>query len=195
VVKHVLSLVTLFALTLLLWLNPDWVGLVTDSLGISPLLALTIVCLIYSLILMMPFMPGIEIGIMIMLLFGQAGVVGAWLATVVGLSLAFLLGAYFKRSAPLQKLLGGLDQLKQPTVEPSWRQEWLSYGASLMASHPYLSVALLINIPGNMLIGGGGGIALCAGALSTMQVHRFALTVALASSLIPFLMLTGLLNL
>jgi hypothetical protein len=193
VVKLVLSLIALFALTLLLWLKPDWVGLVTDALGISPLLALTIICLIYSLILMMPFMPGIEIGVMIMLLFGQAGVVGAWLATVVGLSLAFLLGAYFKRSAALQKLLAKLDRLKQPTSQPSWRQEWLTFGAARMASHPYLSVALLINIPGNMLIGGGGGIALCAGALSTMKVHRFALTVALASSLIPLLMLTGLL--
>jgi len=193
VVKIILSLITLFALTSLLWLNPHWVDLVTDSLGISPLLALTIICLIYSLILMMPFMPGIEIGVMIMLLFGQAGIIGAWLATIVGLSLAFLLGGYFKRSAPIQKLLTNLTQLSQPVSQPSRRQQCTTFALSLMASHPYISVALLINIPGNALLGGGGGIALCAGALSTMKVHRFALTVGLASSLIPFLMLTGLL--
>ena len=194
-VKSVLSLITLCVGIVLLWLNPNWVHLVTQSLGISPLLALIIVCLLYSLILMLPFMPSMEIGVMIMLLFGAPGIIGAWLATVVGLSLAFLLGAYFKRSAPIQRLLGKLARISAPEGPPTWRQHLVAFGLSRMANHPYLSVALLFNIPGNILIGGGGGIALSAGALSTMQVHRFALTVALASSLIPFLMLTGLLTL
>jgi hypothetical protein len=52
----------------------------------------------------------------------------------------------------------------------------------------YFIIAILINLPGNTIIGGGGGIALLCG------MKGFILTIAIASSPIPLLLLFGMIQ-
>ena len=56
--------------------------------------------------------------------------------------------------------------------------------------HRYLAVAVAFNVPGNALVGGGGGIALAAGLSGLFQAPRFVAMVCLAISPIPLLILT-----
>jgi hypothetical protein len=51
--------------------------------------------------------------------------------------------------------------------------------------HRYLSLAVALNLPGNFIVGGGGGIALFAGISRLFSVPAFILTVALAVSPVP----------
>jgi hypothetical protein len=46
---------------------------------------------------------------------------------------------------------------------------------------------VLINLPGNMLVGGGGGIALVAGMTRLFSWPAFLLTVAVAVAPVPLL--------
>ncbi len=64
--------------------------------------------------------------------------------------------------------------------------------ARFLLGHRYLLFALLINMPGNSLLGGGGGIALVSGFARLYRWPWFVLTVALASLPIPLLVFFGL---
>jgi uncharacterized membrane protein YdjX (TVP38/TMEM64 family) len=46
----------------------------------------------YALLLSLPFVPGVELGVVLMCVFGKEGIVFVYFATVAGLSLAFLMG-------------------------------------------------------------------------------------------------------
>jgi hypothetical protein len=58
----------------------------------------------------------------------------------------------------------------------------------------YPALGLLFNLPGNSLIGGGGGIALVGGMSSGLSWPKFALTVTLATVLVPLLALLGVVD-
>lgn len=60
-----------------------------DTMGLGGLL---LVVLAYVLALALPFIPGVEIGLLIIMLFGSAGAMIVYAATVTGLSLAFAAG-------------------------------------------------------------------------------------------------------
>ena len=49
----------------------------------------------------------------------------------------------------------------------------------------YLALAVALNIPGNYLIGGGGGIALFAGVSRLFSVPGFVITIMLAVAPVP----------
>ena len=52
-------------------------------------------------------------------------------------------------------------------------------------------IALLLNLPGNALIGGGGGIGLIAGMSRVYSFPRYFLLVGLAITPLPLLFLAG----
>ncbi len=62
--------------------------------------------------------------------------------------------------------------------------DWLGRSA---INFRYVSVALLVNLPGNALIGGGGGICMIAGLSRLFSTWIFALTIALAVAPVPVL--------
>ena len=65
-----------------------------------------------------------------------------------------------------------------------------------MARHRrYLGLALVFNLPGNSIFGGGGGIAMLSGASELFRWRAFLLTVMLATSPVPVLMLIGIVSL
>ena len=63
-----------------------------------------------------------------------------------------------------------------------------SWGPFLVRNR-YLALALAFNIPGNSLIGGGGGLGLLAGMSGLFAFLPYCLTVGVAISPIPLLIL------
>lgn len=171
-----------------------------DSLG-----AITIVLfvIVYGLVLAMPFLPGVELGLLIMAVFGPAGAVAAYVATVGGLMLAFGVGRTLPEHVVMRWLgrvnvvlpQGGLAAAVDRMIKP--RTMDLSPSRRLIAllmNHRYLSLAVCLNFPGNAALGGGGGVALLCGVSRQFSYRAFALTLAIAISPLPILVLAGLLG-
>ena len=64
-------------------------------------------------------------------------------------------------------------------------------GAFLL-NHRYLTLGACLNLPGNSVLGGGGGIAFICGLSGQFHWRRFILTIVLATAPIPLLVLFGL---
>ena len=90
-------------------------------------------------------------------------------------------------------------------IEPLNRNQRLDLLISLSSKrflpwllrYRYLALAVALNIPGNYLVGGGGGIALVAGVSRVYTIHGFLLTVLLAVSPVPLAVMifgTGILS-
>jgi hypothetical protein len=60
-----------------------------------------------------------------------------------------------------------------------------------LLKHRYLVIALMLNLPGNALIGGGGGIGLIAGMSRLYSFPRYLLLVSVAITPLPLLFLAG----
>lgn len=165
--------------------------------------ALLLWFVVYVLALAMPFVPGVEISFAIMLLLGAKGIVAMYLATLVGLSLAYGVG----RRVPLSVLAAMLAWLRLQragalvqTLAQVPREQQLDYLLQVapvrvvpfLLRHRYLALALAFNLPGNALLGGGGGIALLAGLSRQFRYPHYLLMLCLAIAPVPaLLLLTG----
>ena len=157
---------------------------------------------IYILWMTLPFVPGIELGLALMVMLGPQGVVLVYLCTLLSLSLSFAIG----RLIPLKilaRFVGWLHLNKARELmiklEPLNRKERFdvllqsapSKFIPFLLEHRYLMIALLLNLPGNALIGGGGGIGLIAGMSKLFSFPRYLLLVCLAITPLPLLFLAG----
>ena len=163
---------------------------------------------LYALLLAVPFVPGAEIGIAMMVMLGPPIAVLVYLCTVTGLSLSFAVG----RLIPIRILVRlahdfRLDQTARllEAIEPLNRNQRLDLLISLSSKrflplllrYRYLALAVALNVPGNYLVGGGGGIALIAGASRVYTIPGYLLTILLAVSPVPIAVLilgTGFLS-
>jgi hypothetical protein len=155
---------------------------------------------LYVVLMALPFMPGIEIGLMLMAMLGVGGIVLVYLCTVFALSLSFLAGRLLPPHY-VARALGGLrlEQARKlvTDLEPLGAEErlrFLARGAPskivpTMLRHRYLVLAVLFNLPGNALIGDGGGIALIAGMSRLFPFPKFVLLVCLAITPVPLIFL------
>jgi uncharacterized membrane protein YdjX (TVP38/TMEM64 family) len=139
----------------------------------------------YALLLSLPFVPGIELGVLLMCIFGKEGIVFVYLGTIAGLSLAFLIG----RMLPKRWIDGMLHNLSLS------RKFCQNRFGSFLSKYRYLTIAVLFNAPGNYLIGGGGGISLACGISRSISWKWFLLTVVLAVSPVPLLAFFGVIQL
>lgn len=158
---------------------------------------------VYALAAATPFVPGAEIGAVLMMTFGEPIALLVYAAMVGALLVAFLAGRFVPATV-LASTFGFLGlQRARVLVEHMHSlppKEKLSF---LMARAPtrvvpallryrYAAVVLALNIPGNTLVGGGGGIALLAGMSGLFTPVYFAFAVAVAVAPIPLLvLLTG----
>ena len=55
--------------------------------------------------------------------------------------------------------------------------------------HRFLALMVALNLPGNALVGGGGGICLVAGFSRLFTLPRFALAIAAAVAPVPLMVL------
>ena len=155
---------------------------------------------VYALLLAIPFVPGAEIGIALMAALGPKIAPLVYLCTLAGLSLAFIVG----RLIPLDWLIDCLARLQWVRLERQLR-EVRSVGrkrslAMLIERAPrgvgpsllryrYIALAVALNVPGNYIIGGGGGIALFAGVSRLFSIHGYLLTIAIAVLPVPLAVL------
>ena len=159
----------------------------------------------YAFLLSLPFVPGVEIGILLMCVFGEEGIFPVYLATVVGLNLAFLTG----RSLPLKWFkffkakvgftnntnchLNDIDGIMKsmPLSQRFSRYRFFSF----LAKYRYPAIGILLNMPGNYLVGGGGGISIACGISRNISWKWFLITVAVAVSPVPLLVWFGVIQL
>lgn len=172
--------------------------------GGKVMLAMMVVTVaIYVFASAIPFVPGAEIGFALLLAFGAPIAPLVYGAMVLALTIGFLLG----RLVPLTVVsdaLGrfGLARAAALTREMAVRppedslallvsrspRRWVPF----LLRHRYVAVFLTVNLPGNVIIGGGGGIAFLAGVSRLFSFPRYLCTVLLAVAPIPLLViLTG----
>lgn len=155
-----------------------------------------LVLLIYAALIAIPFVPGVEIGLSLLVLSGPDVAPAVWLATTLGLSLAYAAGCglpyrWLHRVFLDLHLTGAcrlLDRFEGLTPDERVRFLRARLPRRLgphMLRFRYVALALLINVPGNAVIGGGGGIALLTGISGLFRVPATLLTIALATAPVP----------
>lgn len=193
----VIGAVVLVVHAMLVWVM-DTTAPLDGSMPWAQLSVLGLLLAGYALLLAIPFVPGVEIGVTLLVLQGATAAPAVYLATLIGLGTAFMIGrsmpAHVLRNLLLDlrliKLCAFLDHL-QPLPDahrlalfrnalPTWLGDW-------PVRFRYVALALLINLPGSSLIGGGGGILLLAGLSGLFLPKATFLTLALAVAPVPLL--------
>ena len=156
--------------------------------------------ILHVVLMALPFMPGIEVGLIPMAMLGVGGIVLVYLCTVLALSLSFLAG----RLLPPRYVARALGWLRLERaqklvieLEPLGAEERFRFLARSTPSrivpfllrHRYLVLAALFNLPGNAIIGDGGGIALISGMSRLFPFPKYVLLVCLAITPVPLLFL------
>ncbi|MCG6882612.1 MAG: hypothetical protein LJE62_02525 [Silicimonas sp.] len=143
-----------------------------------------------------PFVPGAEIGFALLLLFGgqaapivYSGMVGALIlsysvARIVPLSELARLSRWLRleRSARFIETLAETPRHRRAEA----LAEMLTgrTGRALM-SNRYVALAALLNLPGNSVLGGGGGLAFLAGVSGLYRFWGYLLAVLVAVAPVP----------
>jgi hypothetical protein len=164
-----------------------------DRLRVGMLIAFL---LAYALLISVPFVPGVEIGLSLMVMEGP------WIApliygsTVAGLSLAYAVGEW----VPYARLHRVFDDLRLKkachlleTVQPLSRTERLEalrarapgWLRPLATRYRYVLLGLLVNLPGNAVLGGGGGILFTAGLSRLFLPMQTVVTILVAVAPVP----------
>ncbi|MFO7856330.1 MAG: hypothetical protein R6V44_14160 [Paracoccaceae bacterium] len=150
----------------------------------------------FVVLLAIPFVPGAEIGLTMLAVFGPPIAPLVYGATVTALTLSFLVGRLLPPPI-VARALRGLRLARAAeaveTAAPLPREARLARlmqgGAPwllrLATRFRYVALLVAINVPGNFLIGGGGGIALMAGMSGLFAPLPFVLTVAVAVAPVP----------
>lgn len=176
-----------------IWLL-DWCQ--TEVGDSARMTALVVILTVYAVLLAVPFVPGVEIGLTLLMVRGAEMAPFVWLATFLGLSLAFLVGSRTPAAwieATVRDL--GLRRLADQVRRNSGRSSdallqdlcdrlpgWL---APIVCDYRYVTFAVLLNVPGNAIVGGGGGLALMAGLSRLFKGPAMMLTIALAVTPVP----------
>jgi hypothetical protein len=154
--------------------------------------AVLIAVVLYICLMATPFLPGIEMGLALMMVLGPKCIVVAYICTLIALSISFGLGRLFPAHL-LVSLLQWLSLTRAAAsltnfdaTPPGKRLEYLAAQSPTptvpaLMTHRYLFLALLLNLPGNALIGGGGGIGMMAGMsrLYSFTAYFFLICVAI----------------
>ncbi|MEM6383430.1 MAG: hypothetical protein AAF739_12200 [Pseudomonadota bacterium] len=158
---------------------------------------LLIVLLAYMLLLAIPFVPGAELGLLLLVLLGSDVAPAVYGATVGGMTVSYMTGravptatlTTFLRGCGLQKAARIAEKLATSDEATACRLsfEGTAHVRWLAPLWRYRCVALglIINAPGSTLVGGGGGIALAAGMSRVVSPVAFIATVCVAVAPVP----------
>lgn len=157
---------------------------------------LVVFLLAYALLISVPFVPGVELGLSLMLMEGPWIAPPIFLSTVAGLSLAYAVGEW----VPYARLRRVFEDLHLMTasrlldaVEPLSRDQRLealrarapAWLRPVATRYRYLLIAILVNLPGNAVLGGGGGILFTAGLSRLFFPVQTVLTILVAVAPVP----------
>lgn len=150
----------------------------------------------YALLLAIPFVPGVEIGAAILILDGAKAAPMVYGATVAGLLIAFCIGQY----APLPRLISMCRDLSLhriaallERIQSTPRDDRLDtmhdrlprWLVPVLCNYRYVTLGIAINLPGNIALGGGGGIMIAGGLSRLFRTGYTVLTVAVATLPVP----------
>lgn len=150
----------------------------------------------FIVLLATPFVPGAEIGLAMLTVFGAAIAPLVYAATVFALMLSYCIGRFVPpetvvsilRAIRLERAAKSVEQMA--VLPPKDRLAKLMDGSTprvlrLATRYRFIAIVCAINLPGNIVIGGGGGIALLAGLTGLFAPVPFLLTVAIAVLPLP----------
>ena len=180
------------------WLQENFEFEGTDSPQAVIRYAVWAAVILYVVFLAIPFVPGIEISLGLLAAFGRDIVPLIYVATITSLTVSFLIG----RLLPLTVIESifrfvGLERAEElvkqlAPLNSNQRLAFLLSAApkrfvSTLVKYRYSAIVVLLNIPGNAIVGGGGGIALLAGTSGLFSFTPFISAVALAAMPVPLL--------
>ncbi|MFY9212311.1 MAG: hypothetical protein WAO69_14415 [Aestuariivita sp.] len=150
----------------------------------------------YVLLLAMPFVPGAEVGLAMLTAFGAAIVPLVYGATVLAMLLAYAIGSLlpvtvlarilrFFRMRRASDLVTRAAELEREDRLNLLLESAPPRALSLVLRHRYVALALAINVPGNSIVGGGGGIMILAGLSGLFAPLPTFLAIAIGVSPIP----------
>lgn len=150
----------------------------------------------YIGLLALPFVPGAEIGLAMLTMFGAAIAPLVYAATVLAMMLSYLLGRLLPGTTlvwilSLFRMRKAADLIgRAAALPPNDRLALLMEGSPpktvrLALRHRYVALALLVNTPGNAVIGGGGGIMMMAGMSGIFAPIQTFIAIAIAVSPVP----------
>lgn len=166
------------------------------SLGGRWLVAVLLVA--YVALMAVPFVPGAEIGLMLMMVLGAEGAPVVYGATVTALVLAYWIGRLIPETV-LENLFERIGCRRTSVLLRECRVADARDRAMLLADRlpfhwmgwlarrPVVTLAVLINLPGSTLLGGGGGIAMVAGVSRMVIFPQFIACVLVAVAPVPLL--------
>ncbi|MDV7202452.1 hypothetical protein RYZ18_14060 [Roseovarius sp. 10] len=174
-----------------------------DRLRIGMLVAFL---LAYALLIAVPFVPGVEIGLSLMVMEGPWIAPLIYMSTVAGLAIAYGVGEWIPYPR-LHRIFEDLRLMKAcrllEAVEPMSRVERLEALRSqaptwlrpVATRYRYLLLAILVNFPGNAVLGGGGGILFSAGVSHLFPPKPTILTILFAVAPVPLVVFLFHINL
>ncbi len=154
----------------------------------------------YAALMAIPFVPGMEISLALLAIFGPKVAMAIYAATVAALALSCLIGRMLPVSL-IARLFGslGLQRAKglvlslQPLSAEQRLEVLIEHAPKrivpVLLKHRYIAIMVALNMPGNAIIGGGGGIALLAGMSGLFTFPRFLASVSLAALPVPLVII------
>lgn len=151
---------------------------------------------IYIVASAIPFVPGAEIGLAMVVTFGVPIVALVYTAMVGALLLAFVVGRFVPPRAVAAALGAfGLHRARNlvshlAPLDADARLAFLTERAPsrvipFLLRRRHVALAVVLNLPGNSLIGGAGGIALVAGMSGLYSLSGYVVTILVAVAPIP----------
>ncbi len=159
---------------------------------------------IYIILLSLPFIPGVELGLLLMCLIGKEGIFFVYLCTIIGLHVSFAMGRFLPE-AWISSWVKSLGVASSCSTNLNWMKSMLNHSplgnrfnhklGKHLTKYRYFALALLFNLPGNFIFGGGGGIALISGMNRRFVSWKgFFCTVSIATAPVPALAYIGLIQ-
>lgn len=178
------------------WLQAQIALLQSDASARAMTGLIVAVLVVYAVVLAVPFVPGVEIGLALLIVQGAAAAPFVYGATVGGLTLAFILGQTVSlpwlvrqvQDLRLHRIAGWLARIAavprgdRLSAMQAKLPRWL---APCIVKYRYVTLAVAINTPGNIAVGGGGGILLVAGLSRLFATPATVLVIALATAPVP----------
>ena len=150
----------------------------------------------YTLLTAIPFVPGVEIGLAVLMILGPKITGLVYVCTLAALCLSFAIGRFIPERALISflndlhlrkasRLLSELEGLSPQQRLQVMLEKSPKKIVPFLLKYRYLALMVAINLPGNIVIGGGGGIALMAGLSRLFSPPWFLVAIALAIAPIP----------
>ncbi|MBB5514977.1 hypothetical protein FHS89_000983 [Rubricella aquisinus] len=150
---------------------------------------LGLVVLIYMVLIALPFVPGAELGLMLLALFGATLALPLYLATVVALTGAFVMGRMAAPRLRTGRRAGPEGATRAPATFPPAMDAHHAPWLKRLVRYRAVALILLINMPGNTVLGGGGGISFMAGLTRHVSLPGFMACVAVAVAPVPLMVM------